>query len=71
MINNIKNEKIFSTNNWMEDVHPIKYQIRKLAHRVIGLHQIENRINSVIELLKVAQTTDSNSDDSRSKWYQD
>jgi len=45
--------RIFSVNDWRKDVHPIRYRIRKFAHRVIGLHQFEARINSVISLMKV------------------
>jgi len=59
MIDNLINTRIFSINDWTREVHPIKYHIRKLAHKVIGLHQIESRINSVISLLKVAQIQDA------------
>ena len=59
MIDNIRDEEMFSTNDWMKDVHPIKYHIRRLAHKVIGLRQIESRIDSVIALLKVTQIPNS------------
>jgi len=62
IVDNLMDARIFSGNDWAKDVHPIKYYIRKLAHKAIGLHQIENRINSVISLLKVAQIPDSDRD---------
>jgi len=55
MMENLMEARIFSANDWRKDVHPIRYHIRKLAHRVIGLHQFEARINSVISLMKVTK----------------
>jgi len=56
LMNNFISEEIYNQNEWYREVHPLKYRLRKMAHKIIGVGHIEQRINGVVELAKIAGT---------------
>ena len=50
MISNFEGARIHWSDQWNDQVHPIKKFVRNIAHRIIGMDRIEQHLNGILSI---------------------